>query len=140
MIREAEERDINEVMSFMSPEELSRFSLAGLSARDAIKASLGPFTYCGVVQDKVACMFGIRFSEDIGEPPILWLIRGPLVQEHKIEFLRATRLFVQRAVGIWGPVESCVLNTNTLSIRWLTWLGFKSVSSIGNFIRMRKDA
>lgn len=140
MIRQAREEDIDQVMPHLSPDELSRFHLAGLSPRDAIKRTLGGQTYSGLVSDKVACMFGIRFSENIGEFPTLWLIKTPALRGNQVKFLRENKRFIRWALNKFGPLESCVATTNSVSLRWLEWLGFHEIEDLGGFIRMRKDA
>lgn len=140
MIRPARKEDIGQVVPYLSKDELSRFHLAGLSPRTAIKRTLGGQTYCGLVQGKVACMFGIRFSENIGEFPTLWLIKTPELVGNNVKFLRENRKFVKWAVEKFGPIESCVAKSNSISKRWLGWLGFQEVEDLGGFIRMRKNA
>ena len=139
MIRPAKEEDIDQVLPHLSQEELSRFHLAGLSPRDAIKRVLGQQTYCGLVQDKVACMFGIRFSENIGEFPMLWFIKTPALSGNNVQFLRENKRFIRWALYKFGPLESCVAAANSVSKRWLEWLGFQEIEDLGGFIRMRKN-
>lgn len=140
MIRLAREEDVGQVLPYLSRPELARFHAAGLSPRSAIKKTLGGQTYCGLVSNKVACMFGIKFSENIGEFPSLWLITTPALKGNNVKFLRENRKFVRWAVEKFGPVESCVAKSNSVSKRWLEWLGFQEVEDLGGFIRMRKNA
>lgn len=140
MIRLAEEADVDAIMPFMSENELSRFALAGLSARVAVKAALGPFTYCGVVHGEIACMFGIKFAAQVDEFPTLWLIKTPLIDKYKIKFLRENKKFMEWAVKQYGTIESHVLKSNRTSLIWLKWLGFEEVDRVEDYIRMRKNA
>jgi hypothetical protein len=140
MIRHAIEEDIDEIMHNLSDRDLSSFVAAGLEPREAIKKCLGPHTWSGLVEGKVACMWGVRFSVNPGEFPTMWLLRTSLVNKHKIEFLRRSRAFAQRIAHEYGVVESCVNQTNVVSQHWLEWLGFRSVDQIGDYIRMRINA
>lgn len=140
MIRLAEEKDIEAVLPYLSEDELSRFRRAGLSPRDTIKATLGQFTWCGLVQNEVVCMFGVIFSVNLGEFPVLWLIKTPLVWENKIQFLRQNKDFIAYIAWTYGAVESLVMKSNTSSLNWLGWLGFKQVDDLGEYIRMRLNA
>lgn len=140
MIRQAREEDIDQVVPHLSPDELSRFHLAGLAPRDALKRILDVQTYTGLVSGKVACMFGIRFSENIGEYPTLWLIKTPVLVGRNVRFLRQNQRFIKWAVSQFGPLESCVSKGNTISKRWLEWLGFHEVEDLKGFVRMRRNA
>lgn len=140
MIRQAREEDIDQVVPYLSPDELSRFHLAGLSPRVALQRTLGGQTYCGLVQGQVACMFGIRFSENIGEFPTLWLIKTPVLAGNNVKFLRENRRFIRWAVSKFGPLESCVAEGNKVSRKWLEWLGFHEIEDLKGFVRMRRNA
>lgn len=140
MIRWAVEEDIDQIMPYLTEEDLARFHRMRLNPRNVLKGSLGRYTYCGVVNGQVACMFGIKFAENIGEFPTLWLIKTPLIRDHQFEFLRENRKFVKWAVKEFGALESCVAKTNAVSWNWLFWLGFRPVEDLGGFVRMRVDA
>jgi hypothetical protein len=140
VIRQAKQEDIVEVMPHLTPDELTRFILAGLNPREALKKVLGGQTYTGLVQGKVACMFGIKFSENIGEFPTLWLIKTPELRGSNVRFLRENQRFVKWAVDKFGPLESCVAEENKVSRKWLEWLGFHEIEDLKGFVRMRKNA
>lgn len=140
MIRIATKADVDEILPNLSPSELSNFAAYSLDPREALKATLGPYTWSGVAEARVACMFGIRFAAAVQEFPTMWLLKTELVVKHRLQFLRENRRFVAWAAAEFGVIESCVSLANQTSYRWLCWLGFKEVEPIPGYIRMRLNA
>jgi len=138
MIRLAEARDVDEVLPWLSEEEMSRFTALGIDPRSQLQEHLGPYTYCGVAEGKVACVWGLRFDMLV-ELPELWMIKTPVLARHKIEFLRENRKFIAWARAEFGPLQSCVMATNSISRRWLGWLGFYEFDHFDIYVRMRTD-
>lgn len=140
MIRLATLEDINEILPNLPPSELSNFAAHSLDPRAAIEAALGPYTWSGLAEGRVACMFGIRFAAAVQEFPTMWLLKTELVAKHKLQFLRENRRFAAWAASEFGVIESCVAQANQTSYRWLRWLGFEEVEPISGYIRMRLNA
>jgi hypothetical protein len=90
-----------------------------------LRKALGPYAFAGLVGDRVACLWGIAFDPGVGSFPRLWLVTTPLVEGHKVKFLRESRKFVNWAYSQFGTLEGCVDVTNAISCRWLEWLGFR---------------
>ena|SRR5882672_5939566 len=137
MIRRAEPGDIDDILPRIRPQERDTVARLGLDARALLREAIQGHAYSGLADASVACMWGISFPMPIGCYPRLWLLTTPLVEEHKIEFLRESRRFVAWAKAEFGPIEGCVDRTNVISARWLKWLGFHEVWSNNGFSWLR---
>lgn len=65
------------------------------------------------------------------------MLTTPVIERHKIKFLRLNRVFVNWASNEFGTIEGCVDCNNVVSRRWLEWLGFELVNSDGQYMRMQ---
>lgn len=137
MIRLAQESDIGEAVSFLQARELSDFAAMGLDPSAELQKLLGPYTWSGLAQGKVICMWGLRFPPQV-EMATLWLLATPGLAKHKVEFLRGSRKFVGWATAEFGPIQACT--RAAASVRWLRWAGFHEVESSYDFVRMQTDA
>lgn len=126
MIRLAREEDIEAILPWI-PE-------MDVDPREAIRSRLGPYTYVGVGNGELGCMYGIRFF--LIDAPQLWLLTTPVALCHQMRFLRGSRDFVSWARAEFGVIESLVRCNNAVSLRWLKWLGFRPVAQGTDFIRM----
>lgn len=137
MIRLAEESDIEQALSFLRVPELSDLASMGINPREELRKLLGPYTYSGLAEDKVVCMWGLRFPPTV-EMATMWLIAGPGLAKRKVQFLRGGRKFVGWSMREFGPIQACTRATS--AIRWLEWVGFHQVETAGSFVRMQTDA
>lgn len=78
----------------------------------------------GLVDGKVACIFGIAsptLLSDVGQP---WLLGSDLVEQHAKRFLRLSRGWFEQQKGQYFALANLVDARNDKAIRWLKWLGF----------------
>lgn len=137
MIRLAQESDIHEILPLVRAQEGTTIARLGVDPLPMLLRALGPFAYTGLANGRVACMWGLAFDVSVGHYPRLWLLTTPLVEENKIKFLRESQRFVRWAREEFGTIEGCVDCENIVSRRWLEWLGFLPVESLGGYMRMR---
>lgn len=78
----------------------------------------------GVAGDDVICMFGVRRPALLLNEVSPWLLAAKGVERHRAAFLLASRDTVQEWKQRYSRLENWVDARNTLSIRWLRWLGF----------------
>ncbi len=88
-----------------------------------------------LVDNEPAAIFGGHSETLLGECR-LWMLTTPLIEQHQIPLLRASKRFVQWMFAHYGPVVGMVDNEFEISRRWLRWIGFKEVED-GDFIVMR---
>lgn len=87
------------------------------------------------VDGEPAAIFGGHSETLLGECR-LWMLTTPLIEEHQVPLLRASRRFVQWMARAYGPVVGMVDSEFEVSRRWLRWIGFKEVQD-GEYIVMR---
>lgn len=88
-----------------------------------------------LIDDVPAAIFGGASATMLGEPR-LWMLTTPLILEHQIPLLRASRAYVRWMYNQYGPVVGMVDAEFQKSKRWLQWIGFKEVQQ-GDYIVMR---
>lgn len=71
------------------------------------------------IHGKPAAMFGIVDHADYGVP---WAVLTNVVDEHPLPFLRASKRFIDAQMT--RDLINYVDARNTLTIDWLSWLGF----------------
>lgn len=84
-----------------------------------------------------AAIFGGHSETLLGEAR-LWMLTTPLILQHQVPLLRASRHFVQWMRAEYGPVIGMVDSEFEKSKRWLLWIGFREVQQ-GDYIVMRYD-
>lgn len=136
MIRQMIEDDIQEVLPHIREQEATTIARMGLDPEALLRRALGPYAFAGVVDSRVAALWGIAF-EGVGSFPRLWLVTTPLIEGHRVQFLRESRKFVQWASAQFGILEGCLDVTNEVSRHWLEWLGFRpDVEVAPGYVRM----
>lgn len=92
----------------------------------ALKTGLAQSTLCwsGLVDDVPVCMFGVAPLTLLGGTGIVWMLGTAGVQDHARAFLRRNKTFIIQMMQRFYRLENWVDARNTLSIRWLRWLGF----------------
>lgn len=88
-----------------------------------------------LVDGKPAAIFGGHSETLLGECR-LWMLTTPLIEEHQVPLLRASKRFVKWMAANYGPVVGMVDSEFEKSRNWLRWIGFKEVQD-GEFIVMR---
>lgn len=138
MIRQMTEADIEEVLPYVRAQEARTIQRLGLDPRATLRRALGPYAFSAINNDgRVASLWGVAFTSNVGVLPRLWLVTTPLIEGQRVRFLRESLRFVQWASANFGPLEGCVDQTNEVSKRWLEWLGFRAVEDLPQgYVRM----
>ena len=100
-------------------------ALVGLDNETALLASFchSDRVFVGEVDGKIICMFGV--SKDSNGNGCPWLLGSDEVEKLPITFVRNSRKYIQQFINEYGYLENYVDIRNSLSIKWLKWLGFK---------------
>jgi hypothetical protein len=91
--------------------------------RDSMQAST--LCWTGMVNDEPACMFGVGVIDILGGTGSPWLLGTELIERNAVAFLRRSRVFVAQMIDTFHYLYNYVDARNTLSIKWLRWLGFE---------------
>jgi hypothetical protein len=86
-----------------------------------LKASL--FSWTGLVDDEVACVWGLLAPTMLSDSAYLWLITSPVIEEHKFTFVRHSQMIVKAMLEDFPSIKGHVLANQPNSRRWLQWLG-----------------
>lgn len=78
---------------------------------------------CGMLDDKVACMWGLIPPTLMSDRAYLWLLTTDIVAEHKFLFVRYSQRYVEQMLEIYPCLYGEVLVTNLPARKWLKWLG-----------------
>ena len=115
MLPHIRQADRNEVMAS-----------AGRTVEDLLGRSVeqAELVWAGLVNDKVACIFGVTGASLLSETGIPWMIGTHLVEQHAKAFLRRNRLIVATMLVRYPHLKNYVDARNTKAIEWLRWLGF----------------
>lgn len=88
-----------------------------------------------LVDGEPAAIFGGHSETLLGECR-LWMLTTPLIEQHQVPLLRASKRFVKWMAAHYGPVVGMVDSEFEASRAWLRWIGFKEVHN-GEYIVMR---
>lgn len=92
-----------------------------------------------IADGKAVGMFGVgdvNILAGVGSP---WMLGTPALERHATIFLRNCNYWVRQLLDGYTVLRNCVDDRNTLSIRWLKWLGFQvgePVAFKGHLFRM----
>lgn len=100
---------------------------SGLNPQDVPEFSVrrSPHAWAGMVNDDIACLFGIASESALSVSGMPWLLTTSLIYQHKMAFLRRSRPFICEALNLYPVLEGFVDPRHKLSVLWLKWLGFK---------------
>ncbi len=101
--------------------EGGRGPLAAL--RDSLAASIAAWT--GAVGDRPVCMFGVCPIDILGGIGSPWLLGTDEIKRYALSFLRLNKQYLPKMLELFPRLVNYVDVRNTVSIRWLKWLGFK---------------
>lgn len=99
----------------------------GMAMEDALPDSLkrSEMAWAGMVDDQVACIFGVAGASILSETGFPWMIGTHLIEQHAKAFLRRNKQMVQQMLDRYPHLENYVDVRNTTAIGWLKWLGFE---------------
>jgi hypothetical protein len=110
-------------MRSQDAEEVGALGYAPLPALlTSLKTSTISFT--GLADGKVICMFGHCLPTVLSDEAQPWLLSSREITHHARAFLRLNRQYIAGLRAQFRLLHGFVCETNTVSIRWLRWLGF----------------
>lgn len=77
----------------------------------------------GLVDGKVACIWGMIPPTLLSTTAYLWLLTTDLVEAHKFLFVRHSQRYVEEALKVFPTIVGDVVLPNPAAQRWLRWLG-----------------
>ena len=110
----------------MRPAERDECAALGYTPMAALECSLAFATraWTGLVDGLPVCMFGVTAPMLLARVAEPWLLSTDGILSHRHAFLRANRPYVLEMLSLHPVLAGMVHAANTLSIRWLRWMGF----------------
>ena len=101
-------------------------ALTGRNPRAALVESVerSSSAWAGLADDKLVCLFGVVPMSLIGVTGVPWLLGSDAVTPYGRPFLRRNRAYLREMLREFPVLRNVVDARNTVSIRWLEWLGF----------------
>lgn len=132
--------DADDLAPILRPADLAEIqAIPGISPRpdEALRHGIMVSDNCFVALDIPSglpiCLFGAtKVTEEYGA---IWLMGSHLLDKHKWLFLRESRNWVHSFHQVHPALGNLVLDTNTLHINWLRWLGFTFIKHHQNYGR-----
>lgn len=114
-------------MISIRPAKLSDFQNI-IQGRDALLAcgayfNASLFSWTGLVDEKIACVWGLVAPSILSESAYLWLLTSDLIEEHKFTFVRHSQLVLPGMLEDFPLISGHVLADQARSKKWLKWLG-----------------
>lgn len=100
---------------------------SGRSPADALEYSLAKsaIAMTALVDDRPEVMFGVGDLNILTQTGAPWLLGTEAVTEHWVVFLRASLSWRNQLLARYQVLTNVVDDRNTVSKRWLRWLGFR---------------
>jgi hypothetical protein len=127
-IREIEEGDIAVLVRDMRKHDVQEVNAATrMGVRNAVETSVNLSTYAktGLVNDELVCMWGVCPISLISSSGSPWMLGTDLIEKKQRIFLRRSKPWLEDIKKDYKTLENHVDERNTLSVRWLKWLGFE---------------
>ncbi len=123
--RKATHEDVKAIIRTVRQENLDELELVGIGLQDALEWSLGHSeeAFVAVFDGVPVCAFGVIATDDphVGRP---WMVGTSEIDNHKVEFLRASKAVVAELLIYWGTLRNVADARNTRGLRWLRFMGF----------------
>lgn len=102
------------------------YMLSRLEPMPALKLTLAMAVaaWTAIEDGHVICMFGIGRRSQLSEVGVPWLVGTDRIYPHQRRFARQSRDYYARFERAFPKMENYVLAENTVTVRWLKWLGF----------------
>lgn len=96
-------------------------AMTGLSPAVAVAYSIAETErgYCALLDGKPCAVFGVAHGG------VIWLVGTDEIARHPVTFYRVSRRIFPVLSAGYSSLENYVDARNTLSLRWLQWLGFE---------------
>ena len=101
-------------------------ALTGRDPREALVESVerSAAAWAGLANGELVCLFGVVPVSLVGVTGIPWLLGSDAVTRYGRPFLRRNRTYLREMLREFPVLRNVVDARNTVSIRWLEWLGF----------------
>ena len=108
------------------------FASGGQSPAGALVYSLrhSSYAWTGFVDGKPVMMFGIVDANILTGTGVPWLLGTAAIETNYREFLKTSRGFRDQLLSRYSVLRNFVDVRNVVSVRWLTWLGFKLLDRV----------
>ena len=126
-IRDVEDGDISVLVRNMREHDKQEVNAATkMGLRNAVSTSVKMATYAktGLVNDELVCMWGVCPISLISSSGCPWMLGTDLIKKKQKIFLRRSKPWLEDIKKDYRHLENYVDARNTLSIKWLKWLGF----------------
>jgi len=79
--------------------------------------------WVGLVDDALACLWGVIPPTLMSNDAYLWLYTTPLVEDHQFTFVRRSQIVIKELLEQYDRLVGYCLLSADRSIKWLSWLG-----------------
>jgi hypothetical protein len=102
-------------------------AMSGRNPREALVESVenSAKAWAGLADGQLVCLFGVVPLTLIGITGVPWLLGSNEVCAFSRQFLRRNKAYVTEMLADYPVLRNVVDQRNTVSIRWLRWLGFR---------------
>ena len=81
-------------------------------------------SWAGIIDGEVVCIFGVGAPSMLSDVGIPWMLGTDSLERYQRTFLRRCRRYVAEMLDGYRVLVNFVDERNTVSQRWLAWLGF----------------
>lgn len=127
-IREVEDSDIDTLVENMrEADKLEVNAATKMGIKNAVVSSvkLASYAKTGLVNDELICMWGVCPLSLVSSKGSPWMLGTDLINKRQKLFLRRSKPILEEIKKDYKHLENYVDVRNTLSVKWLKWLGFK---------------
>ena len=131
-VRDAHDDDVAALLHGLS--QADRAELEAFSWRDPGELLVESYrrsqrVYTGLLDDEVACMFGVAAPSPFSEQGTPWLLSTEQLRTHWVTLARFSRPYANELLNMHPRLENWVHHDNRTAQRWLRWLGFPLAST-----------
>lgn len=119
MKAQIEQYERREIYAKLASTDLSEGELSCL--KDCLVASAD--TWAGLLNEEIACVWGLIPPTLLSEQAYIWLYVTPLVENHEFIFVRNSQIAIAQALKKYPNIYGHTEIGNDRAIRWLKWLG-----------------
>ena len=120
--------DIPKLASSLRAQDLEEIRKLGSCPRAALTQGYlqGP-CYTGLFNKEIICMYGVVPHQDAAR---IWMLSSNKLYDHLVGVNRITRTELNRFKSMYSCLYNIVDADNSVTIRWLEWMGFTVGKSI----------
>lgn len=86
---------------------------------------ISDMTSVAIINGDIVAIMGVVKTGVLSDNGVPWLLGTDNVSKHYREFLGSSRTVLNAMINVCPNLTNYVYVKNTVSIRWLKWLGFK---------------